>query len=385
MNNKRSFDWWFRTCCITGMLAILGISMAMAGDEGADQPLSYFAKASLQIRGDYWVPADDGSRQHDIFVRRARLSGGWSNEWFSFFTEIAADNTDRAPYNRITNFPSLDDGEGTTRLSQAFGEFKAGQWRLRVGKSKLPLTRVYLVSSSEQLFWDRPIYTEYLRGFFRRFVDSNVQVQYFDKDRRFAGYFAVSDGWNAGDELYTGVKVNSSSPMVAARLEFSPLWGLEKKKSDGNAKAKAAAVSAYVAHQGSIKAGLYDEDRRVSGVDFLVRPENRGSITGEANRWTVNGGPDRSEGRGWYLQGALGGLPIEPVVRFERLNVDSSLTGNKELKSISVGANYYIRGHDLKVGVNLQRNTGSIFANTNFPETLVIVGIQARLDLLGAK
>lgn len=362
----------------------LGASSAVQAEDDKDKT-SYFAKVSTQIRGDYWRPSDDAAWRHDVFVRRARLAAGWSNEWFGFFSEVAADSTDRAPHNRITGFSSLDDGEGTMRLSQAFGELRGDEWKLRAGKSKLPLTRVYLVSSSEQLFWDRPIYTEHLRGFFRRFVDSNVQVQYYDKAQRFAGYLALSDGWNSGDEIYSGFKVRSSSPMVGARLEFSPLWGLEKKKTDGNATVKATSVSAYVAHQGNIKFGAFNEERRVAGVDFLVRPGRLGSISGELNRWTVDGGPDRSEGRGWYLQGALGGLPVEPVARVEHLSLESGLSGRSELKSVSLGVNYYIKGHDLKVGASVQRNTGSSFANTMFPKTLFVVGLQASLSVLGSK
>lgn len=369
---------------VAGLCSALIATPALA-DEVPEQATTYFAKASVQIRSDFWQPGDDTGRQHDTFVRRARLSGGWSNDWFGAFLELAADNTDRAPNNRITDIPSLDDGEGTSRLSQAFSEFRKDNWKLRIGKSKLPLTRVYLVSSSEQLFWDRPIYTEHLRGFFRRFVDSNIQGQYFDRDRRFAGYLAISDGWNSGDEIYTGTRVRSSSPMVAARVEFSPFWGLERKKTDGNATAKAAAISAYMARQNSIKTPVFSEQRQVSGVDFLVRPEAIGSLMGEVNRWQKEGGPERSEGRGWYLQGSLAGLPMEPVVRFEHMKLENSLSGNTSLSSASLGINYYIRGHDLKIGASIQHNSGNAITNTSFPETLITVGLQASLGITGSK
>lgn len=373
---------FFTRAVSTLLMLIAPIAQA---DDAADKPSSGFVKASMQIRGDYWDPSDESNWRHDVFVRRARLSAGWSNESFAFFTEVAADSTDRASYNKITNIPTLDDGEGAMRLSEAFGEFHGGPWKVRLGKSKLPLTRVYLVSSSEQLFWDRPIYTEYMRGFFRRFVDSNIQAQYFDKERLFAGYVAVSDGWNSGDEIYLGLNVRSSAPMVGARFEFSPLWGLEKKKTDGFATEKATAVSAYMAQQKDIKVGAFNEQRHVMGVDFLVRPEGKGSISGELNRWIIDGGPDRSEGRGWYLQGALGGLPVEPVARIEHLSLESGLSGRREVRSVSLGINYYIQKHDLKVGVSVQRNTGSAFSNTIFPQTLFVVGIQSAWTLMGKK
>lgn len=372
---------------LTGAGVFLLALMPAAG-HAADTPepgINYFAKASVQIRSDFWQTGDDSARQHDTYVRRARVAGGWSYDGFSAFLELAADNTDRAPNNRVTDIPSLDDGNGGSRLSEAFVQYAKDEWKVRFGKSKLPLTRVYLVSSSEQLFWDRPIYTEYLRGFFRRFVDSNIQGQYFDKDQRFAGYLALSDGWNSGDEIYTGVKVKSSSPMVAARVEFSPFWGLEKKKTDGNATAKAASISAYVARQNNIKTALFTEERRVQGLDFLLRPEGIGSLSGEVNRWKTEGGPEQSQGRGWYVQAAMAGLPVEPVARYEKLKLENNVTGNTNLTSVSLGLNYYIKGHDLKVGANIQRNSGSAITNTLYPETLITFGIQAALGVKGSK
>lgn len=365
------------------LIAILATANAAAsGTEQTPEQFSYMGSVRVQFMSDLWKATGSqyDSLQHDLYLRRSRLDGAISHGRFRFVLEVAGDINDRAPQNRITDQPSVDDGNGTMHFTDTFAEYSGDNYKFRIGKSKMPLSRVYLVSSAEQLFWERPVYTEYLRSFYRRYVDSNIQGIYMTPSRNFYVQAAIADGWNSGDEPYTGQTVTSSSPLLALRMEFSPIYGLEAKKSDGWDHPDSSAISAYIASQNKIQYGTYSEKRVVHGVDIHFRHSNF-FMSGEINKWTVRNGINDLDGKGWYIQAGLLYGRYEPAIRFEAAR--ESNDPFSDLRSTDVGLNYYLSGHDLKFGFDVLHIRGQYLSVDGRPETIARLGLQARIRVKG--
>ena len=97
------------------------------------------------------------------------------------------------------------------------------------------------------------------------------------------------------------------------------------------------------------------EDRNLFGFDLSGHWKG---ITGqfEYNAWEIDfseSGQKSQKPEGWYIQAGyfIKGINLEPAVRYEEYDQDPNLNDKKE-KAWTVGANWYLKGHSLKISAN---------------------------------
>ncbi|UCG64711.1 MAG: hypothetical protein JSW12_19185 [Deltaproteobacteria bacterium] len=229
---------------------------------------------------------------------------------------------------------------------------------LRAGKANLPYSRVSLTSSSKQLLIERPVSTEAAKKLFDDFEQPNVLAHGKFRDGIVAYYFAYADGWAEGKTLRAGNTVHKAAPLWVARVELAlPGW-IEKGKSDSHiGKGRHLTLGLHYAAQESIQyqENAFEEDRELLGFDLSG---HRKGVTAqfEYNQWKedyAEPGKRSKEPEGWYLQAGylMDGINLEPVVRYERYDQDANATEKTE-EAWTVGANWYAKGHSLKISAN---------------------------------
>ena len=229
---------------------------------------------------------------------------------------------------------------------------------VRFGKAKLPYSRVSLTSSSKQLIVDQPVSTEAAKKLFDDYYQSHIMFYGKASEGLFAYNIAIGDGWEPNSTISTTgpTTIHKSSPLYIARVEVSPPGWVEADKSDAHlGKGKHLTVGANYATQKGIEyKGAYEEDRTLLGLDVSVHWEGfTGQI--EYNTWKEES-TDPSKGKkpkGWYIQAGylIPRINVEPVARYEVYDQDSNSTDKQE-KTSTVGVNWYLKGHSMKVGLN---------------------------------
>jgi phosphate-selective porin len=229
---------------------------------------------------------------------------------------------------------------------------------LRAGKANLPYSRVSLTSSSKQLLIERPVSTEAAKKLFDDFEQPNVLAHGKFRDGIVAYYFAYADGWAEGKTLRTGNTVHKAAPLWVARVELAlPGW-IEEGKSDAHiGKGRHLTLGLHYAAQGSIQyqENAFEEDRELLGFDLSGHWKG---VTAqfEYNQWKedyTEPAKRSKEPEGWYLQAGylMDGINLEPVVRYEQYDQDANATEKTE-EVWTVGANWYAKGHSLKISAN---------------------------------
>ncbi len=323
----------------------------------------------LQPRFDFGHVSDDGddyNTDSDFYMRRIRFeTSGQMMKDLSFKLVFAGDKWDK---NQQTS--SLD-------VYYAYVDYKFAKLvTLRMGKHKLPLSRVSLTSSSKQLLIERPVTAEAEKDFFG---DSNQFIVAFHEsiNNNSINYIvAVADGWDPADtsdpdaaifdaEDFGGVPtdpdsfVTDSENLLLAKLTFSPKGWEEKGQSDAHlGKGQHLTFGAHVALQKSIKheGGIFgsEDDRRAWGVEISGHIKNvtlQYEIIRLKNTSTSN--LVQFKASGWYVQGGyfVPQANIELVARYEIFdeNINSP---SYETETRTVGANWYGKGHSYKLGIN---------------------------------
>ena len=120
--------------------------------------------------------------------------------------------------------PSFSEEDGVS-LNDAFLQYYYSDTHyIKVGKGKFPLSRLYLISSTKQLFAERPYYIYAWGNVLRTYSATNLAVggKFFESTLSYD--FSVSKVWRYGDELYLNDEVNAikSTPFYATRVEWSP-------------------------------------------------------------------------------------------------------------------------------------------------------------------
>ena len=265
------------------------------------------------------------------------------------------------------------------KLKYAYVDWKiVNELAVRLGRKKMPYSRVSLTSSSRQLLIERPYSTEDAKKWLGDY-DGN-QIMFHGKIAKgvFRYMLSLSDGGfiedkqKAGDHAKSDAKIGN---FYAVRLEFSPPGFVEKKKDDTGIgeKNKGNVISLGVSYAQNRNFDVdtdnntgdgyevKNEKGTVWGADvfgrFLVGP---GALTAQAEYVKMKYDKVNREEKGWYIQaGYLFGVgfgKLEPAFRYE--NVDY---GSSKRKVTTLGFNHYVKAHRIKWAYNLLRidNPGS--------------------------
>ncbi len=318
----------------------------------------------------------------DNYLRRLRLEiGGNMVKELKYILVFEADKNGK--FASSSGSPANEVKIQTANVDYKFDD----QFGVRFGKAKLPYSRVSLTSSSKQLIVERPVSTEAAKKLFDDYWQSNLMFYGKASEGMFAYNVAIGDGWEPNSTLHSGstttsfnttcdssipptctttatttdttIKVHKSSPLYIARFEVSPPGWTEASQSDAHlGKGKHLAVGVNYATQKGIeyKTTAYEEDRTLTGLD--VSGHWKG-FTGqlEYNTWkeeSTDPAKGKKEPEGWYLQAGyfIPGVNIEPVARYEIYDQDSN-SDNKQEKTTTVGVNWYLKGHSMKIGLNI--------------------------------
>ncbi|MEK6713061.1 MAG: porin [Nitrospirota bacterium] len=288
----------------------------------------------------------------DSYLRRLRLEiGGNMVKELKYSLVFMADRNGKfASSGSPTNEVKIQIANIDYKFDDSLG--------VRFGKAKLPYSRVSLTSSSKQLIVDQPVSTEAAKKLFDDYYQSHIMFYGKASEGLFAYNIAIGDGWEPNSTISTTgpTTVHKSSPLYIARVEVSPPGWVEADKSDAHlGKGKHLTVGANYATQKGIEyKGAYEEDRTLLGLDVSGHWEGfTGQI--EYNTWKEES-TDPSKGKkpkGWYIQAGylIPRINVEPVARYEVYDQDSNSTDKQE-KTSTVGVNWYLKGHSMKVGLN---------------------------------
>lgn len=311
----------------------------------------------------------------DNYLRRLRLEiGGNMVKELKYSLVFEADKNGKfaSSSGSPTNEVKIQIANIDYKFDDAFG--------VRFGKAKLPYSRVSLSSSSKQLIVERPVSTEAAKKLFDDYYQSNLMFSGKIAEGLFAYNFAIGDGWEPNSTISGTTVVHKSSPLYIARVEVSPPGWVEADKSDAHlGKGKHLTVGANYATQKGIeyKTTAFEEDRTLLGLDVSGHWEG---FTGqvEYNSWKEEfTDPSKSEKEptGWYIQAGylIPGINVEPVARYEIYDQDSN-SDNKQEKTSTVGVNWYLKGHSMKIGLNrvstkYDSSASGVLANADTKDT----------------
>jgi len=288
----------------------------------------------------------------DNYLRRLRLEiGGNMVKELKYSLVFEADKNGK--------FASSGSPTNEVKIQMANIDYKFNDsLGVRFGKAKLPYSRVSLTSSSKQLIVERPVSTEAAKKLFDDYYQSHLMFSGKASEGLFAYNFAIGDGWEPNSTISTGTTVHKSSLLYIARFEVSPPGWVEADKNDAHlGKGKHLTVGANYATQKGIeyKTTAYEEDRTLTGLDVSGHWDG---FTGqfEYNTWKeeyTDPSKSEKEPNGWYLQAGylIPDMNIEPVARYEVYDQDSN-SDDKQEKTTTIGVNWYLKGHSMKIGLN---------------------------------
>lgn len=322
--------------------------------------------AYMQARaeyGDLVVGADQTvqSSEFDIYFRKVAF-GAYGNAFYKGLKYGITFSGDQTPQKSV--IPTFSEEDGVA-LNDAFLQYFYNTTDyVKFGKGKFPLSRIYLISSTKQLFAERPYYVYAWENVLKSYAATNLSAGGKAFDSNLSYNISVSKAWRYGEELYKGEgsKVSRSSPFIAARVEWSPSQWKEKEFSDTPmGQGRHFSIGSYVARQGidySLTGFGGKELRLLYGANISSNIKNitlQAEINGTQVRSDIQG-KDKS-GRGWLVQGGYLIQPqmIEPVLRYEFFNENTNVP-NSTAKTITLGVNKYINGNNLKFGLNLEHS-----------------------------
>src|SRR3990170_4654191 len=288
----------------------------------------------------------------DSYLRRLRLEiGGNMVKELKYSLVFEADKNGKfaSSSGSPTNEVKIQIANIDYKFDDAFG--------VRFGKAKLPYSRVSLSSSSKQLIVERPVSTEAAKKLFDDYYQSNLMFSGKVSEGIFAYNFAIGDGWEPNSTISGTTVVHKSSPLYIAMFEVSPPGWVEASQSDAHlGKGKHLAVGVNYATQKGIeyKTTAFEEDRTLTGLDVSGHWEGfTGQFEYNAFKVESTDTTKNNEPKGWYIQGGyfVPGINLEPVARYEVYDQDSN-SSDKQEKTTTVGINWYLKGHSMKVGLN---------------------------------
>lgn len=304
-------------------------------------------KPGLRLQPRYDNVADD----NDFFIRRFRLKGsGKVYDVAMYGAELKVDSSER-----------FDVGNPTPVVENAWLDFTVlkDEAYLKVGLYDIPFSRNALTSDSKLLLMDRSLIKEALTKV--GMADNTVGVMLHGRPR--GGKLEYSAGvFDAIAFDRTGK--NSHDLMPAGRIAWylldPAIGGSTSDLSDGYAdyresylgKGERLVLAANVATLPHVVQGASEFNLTAWGVDAFF---NKGRYVLQAEYdWFTEDGSDGTPdfvGDGWYVQGGyILNCCWELVARYQRLSDPlNPVNSSQRVAWTSVGVNYYIHEHNLKV------------------------------------
>jgi len=290
---------------------------------------------------------DEFEDNHDFFVRRFRMKAGGSLFGLATYgTELKIDSTSR--------FGSIPGAVVENAWLQFPFSVIDHETYLRVGLYDAPFSRNALTSDSKLLFMDRTLVKFGLTalGVVDNVVGVLVHGRPYDGKVEYA--FGVFD--NVFFERFGPVfQVDTDHVQPMGRIVFNLLdpakpGGYADYQESYVGQGHRLAVGANASHLRDIETPADGFDITAWGVDVFY---NSGRwVFGAEYDWFLrdrDSGLADSEGDGWYVQGGyILSCCLELALRHQELDV-SDLVGDDRIKQTSIGMNYYIRKHNLKI------------------------------------
>lgn len=347
------------------LLTVVGPAAAQQSSlaVGPDGAITFTPGLRVQPRYTY----DNTDGNSDFFVARVRFKGGGNAFGIAtYYTELKLDNVGR--FNRTVS----------AQIENAWLNFGfKPEVNLRIGLYDAVFSRDALTSDSKLLLMDRSMIKDALTAV--GFADNTVGVLVHGRPGK--GRFEYSAGlfdnlaFDGGD----GTTTRSSDGLMAqGRFVFNvfdpaPLGGYGDYLGSylGSGRRLAIGVSAGYLPDARITtgAGSTDLDLTALGADVFF---NQGPFTAQAEygqyKEDVTAGPGGFTGKGGYVQaGYLVRPRIEVTARFQQLDPTDTDPSDR-LQWTSLGGNYYIRAHNMKIQADytLKREQGTQVSNDLF-------------------
>jgi hypothetical protein len=325
--------------------------MPLSSDRG---DITFSPGLRIQPRYSY----DGNSNNNDFHIRRFRLkAGGKAYDLAKYYLELKIDGTgqfEASPSAQVENawldFPLAKD-----------------EVYLRAGLYDIPFSRDALTSDSKLLFMDRSLIKDAITGI----GDADNTVGLMLHGRPYCGRYEYAIG--VFDNLFfekvgpLGTR-DSNELQPAGRFAVCLLDPATALDGYGDywasyiGQGNRLDVGVNAGHLGRSFDGLVELDHQSAwGVDLFY---NSGPYVFQTEfDWFVEdlvGVPD-IDGNGWYAQGGYllsYECPVELAARYQVL--DSDLLADT-LRWTSLGINYYIRDHNLKIQTDYTFRDGGIF------------------------
>ncbi len=291
---------------------------------------------------------DDGNRNNDFFIRRLRLKGGGKVfDVAKYYFEVKIDNTGK--FNRTPR----------AQVENAWLDFKIKKaFIIRAGLYDMVFSRNALTSDSKLLFMDRSL----IKGALTVLGIADNTVGILIHGRPLDGHLSYGVGVfdNLGFEVLgqdtTIISRKADGAMVTGRLGYDFLdpasqGGYGDYRGSYIGKGRRLTINANAAYLSKAQIGDNEFSLYAYGVDLYF---NTGGLVIEAEYDAfvedfTNNGDDNLEGSGYFVQAGYLIFPkIELAVRYQELEPNKNVDMNK-LMWTSIGINYYIKGHNLKI------------------------------------
>ncbi len=333
-----------------------------------------------QVRLDYGdlLVGDEANykTESDLFLRRARLEIEKKLGSLPVGKEMEINLTldaDRA--DQDFRGGEREDPSNEVELRYLYADWIfADEFALKIGKHKLPFSRVSLTSSSRQLLIERPVSTEAAKDSLGDYQQAQVQVHGDLSAGRIRYYMAFGDGANNLDAVENldpdadDVQKNAWGNAYIGRLEISPF--VEKKKDDtgiGEENHFSVGMNAGILNNVKYTTAAADAaaDSRLVGADLATRYKTAaGTFTGGIEYVSFRkefSYKNTEEPKGFYAQlGFL--LPVkilngmlEPAARYEIFDHDAiqnAGSSGTEERTWTAGFNHYLSKHSIKWSYN---------------------------------
>lgn len=285
---------------------------------------------------------------NDFFIARVRLKGkGNIYNLANYYFEVKLDNVGR--FNKTSS----------TQIENAWMDFPVHQdFHIRTGFFDIPFSRNALTSDSKLLLIDRSMIKDALTSI--GFADNTIGL--FVHGRPLEGRFTYAAGLfdNLNFEIISSDSTiptkRADGVMTSGRIAYDFL-DPEKPGGYGDyygsyiGKGQRLSIGANAAYLPKAQINNSKLDIYALGADIFF---NTGPFSVEAeydlyNQKIKNGVNSDLQGNGWYVQsGYLFYSLFEFAVRYQELDPNNNISNDK-LKSVTVGANVYLKAHNLKI------------------------------------